>query len=197
MSAAAFTVEEAAELRGYEFPEVKVGYNTRDVLIYNLGVGASEPCFTFEGDKEFQGALPTFPLCLNLKGSSLDVVPFVSGQAFPLALARVPHAAIVHGEQSISLHKPIPTSAVEGLVHRTRIVDLEDKRSGALLTLHTTLLDTRSGDVIATHLSKVFLKGMGGFASPAPADKPAGKGVSGKQTPRGAGALAGGDGRGR
>ncbi|KAJ1492931.1 hypothetical protein T484DRAFT_1769789 [Baffinella frigidus] len=84
-----FTAEEAAALRGYEFPDEKVGYNTRDVLIYNLGVGATEPCFTFEGDPAFQGALPTFPLCLIHKGSSLDVVPFAPTQTLPPALAKV------------------------------------------------------------------------------------------------------------
>jgi hypothetical protein len=124
----AFTAQDAASLRGYEFPEEKVGYNTRDVLIYNLGVGATEPAFTFEGDPAFQGPLPTFPLCLVHKRSSLDIVPFSTGEMLPPALSKVPQTAIVHGEQWIELLKPLPISSMEGLVHRTKVVDLEDKR---------------------------------------------------------------------
>jgi len=184
-----FTAQDAASLRGYEFPEEKVGYNTRDVLIYNLGVGATEPAFTFEGDPAFQGPLPTFPLCLVHKRSSLDIVPFSTGEMLPPALSKVPQTAIVHGEQWIELLKPLPISSMEGLVHRTKVVDLEDKwfrpalatfswpatglvrvdgifvvRSGALISLETHLVEKSSGEILAKHLSKVFLKGMGGFS---------------------------------
>ena len=92
-------------------------------------------------------------------------------------------------KQWIELLKPLPISSMEGLVHRTKVVDLEDKwfrpalatfswpatglvrvdgifvvRSGALISLETHLVEKSSGEILAKHLSKVFLKGMGGFS---------------------------------
>ena len=63
-----------------------VSYNSRDLLVYALGIGCSpvgadqapsfdEMRYLFEGHPEFC-AFPTYPMALPFKGSSSDVVPF-------------------------------------------------------------------------------------------------------------------------
>lgn len=49
----------------------------RDLIVYALGVGASELKFVHENDEQF-AALPTFPFVLPFKGTEHDVVGFPS-----------------------------------------------------------------------------------------------------------------------
>lgn len=61
-----------------------MSYNSRDLLIYALGIGCGrtdddqEMSFVFEEHPSF-AAVPTFPLVLPFKGASSDVVPFPGG----------------------------------------------------------------------------------------------------------------------
>jgi multifunctional beta-oxidation protein len=81
---------------------VPYSYTERDVILYNLGIGATEKelKWTFEGDDDFS-ALPTF-----------GVIPqFSCGAAFPLDwLPNFNPAKLLHGEQYLSIKAPIPTS---------------------------------------------------------------------------------------
>ena len=63
-----------------------VSYNSRDLLVYALGIGCSpgvadqvpsfdEMRYLFEGHPEFS-SFPTYPVVLPYKGRSSDVVPF-------------------------------------------------------------------------------------------------------------------------
>lgn len=80
---------------------------------------------------------------------------------------------LVHGEQSIALHRAVPLNG--DVIGRSRIVDVIDKGEGkgALLMQEKELVDAASGDLIATLRSTVFLRGNGGFGGPARASPPA------------------------
>ena len=56
---------------------VAVSYTKRDLLLYALGIGASETRFVYENDDEF-AAFPTFPIVLPFTGTAHDVVDFPS-----------------------------------------------------------------------------------------------------------------------
>ncbi|CAN0369582.1 unnamed protein product, partial [Hapterophycus canaliculatus] len=52
-----------------------VSYTSRDLLVYALGIGATELRYLHEDHQGFR-AFPTYPLVLPYKGTSSDVVPF-------------------------------------------------------------------------------------------------------------------------
>lgn len=74
---------------------------------------------------------------------------------------------LVHGEQSFTLHAPLP---VEGeIVATTRVVDVVDKGEGkgALLYTEKQVIDATTGALLATTESATFLRADGGFGGPA------------------------------
>ena len=98
---------------GYTSEPHEASWNSKDCLIYALGVGAgvADPTgfeleFTTENSQDVtQRVLPTFPV----------VVPGGSG-AFA-NIGTFNPAMLVHGEQSVALHGPLP---VDGRVSRSR-----------------------------------------------------------------------------
>ncbi|KAN0066359.1 hypothetical protein ACQY0O_000453 [Thecaphora frezii] len=128
-------------------------YGERDVILYNLGVGATEKelDLVFEQDDNFQ-AVPTFGVIPQFAASSgipLDFLPNFS----PMML--------LHGEQYLAIKKPIPTSAT--LVNRPKILEVLDKGKAAAVTSVTHTLDKATGEVVFESQSTVFIRGSGGF----------------------------------
>ncbi|AEA25126.1 MaoC/PaaZ C-terminal domain-containing protein [Pseudonocardia benzenivorans] len=128
-------------------------WDSKDALLYAVGVGAGlgdptrELEFTTENsDGVEQRVLPTFAVLLS--------------QAPPPSFGEFDRAMLVHAEQHLVLHRPVP---VEGTVTaRARVVGVHDKGSGALVTIEATaVLD--GGEPLATNRSAVFIRGEGGF----------------------------------
>jgi len=70
-------------------------------------------------------------------------------------------AMLVHGEQAIELHGPIPTS---GTVSTTTTVSgIYDKGSGALVVLSSKSVDASDGTPRFSTASSLFIRGEGGF----------------------------------
>ncbi|KAI9461601.1 peroxisomal hydratase-dehydrogenase-epimerase [Lactarius psammicola] len=128
-------------------------YDERDVVIYNMGVGATEKDlqWVYEGDENF-GALPTFGVCPQ----------FASSAGFPFDwLPNFNPAKLLHGEQYLSIKAPIPTSGE--LINQARLYEVLDKGKAASLTaiVHTT--DKRTGEVIFENQTTLVVRGSGGF----------------------------------
>ena len=94
---------------GMESEPHESSWDSKDCLLYSLGVGAgaTDPTgfeleFTTENTKDIQQkVLPT--MCVVLGGT---------GGRGPLAhLGDVNYSKMVHGEQGVILHKPLPTQA--------------------------------------------------------------------------------------
>jgi acyl dehydratase len=80
-------------------------------------------------------------------------VPFEFGTFDP--------AMLVHGEQAIELHSPIPTS---GTVHTTtKVSGIFDKGSGALVVLSSSSVDASDGTPRFSTATSLFVRGEGGF----------------------------------
>ena len=99
-------------------------YTERDVILYNLGIGATEQelQWTYENHEDF-AALPTFgviPQFLASAGLSLDWLPNFNP------------AKLLHGEQYLEIKAPIPTSGE--VVNEARYACLHGIVSGQLLT---------------------------------------------------------------
>ncbi|HLI25217.1 MAG TPA: MaoC/PaaZ C-terminal domain-containing protein [Acidimicrobiales bacterium] len=132
-------------------------WTSKDCLLYALGVGAgmTDPTgfeleFTTENSQDVtQRVLPTFPV----------VVP--GGHGAFAALGQFNVAMLVHGEQAVELHRPLP---VEGGVSAvTTITGIYDKGSGAVVATETKATDRASGQPLYTTRSSAFIRGEGGW----------------------------------
>ncbi len=132
-------------------------WTSKDCLLYAIGVGAGatdptgfELAFTTENtDGVSQRALPTFPVVIQ--GS-----PGWRG-----AIGDYDPAMLVHGEQSVELHAPLP---VAGSVEATTtITGIYDKGSGAVVASETKAVDTATGAPLYTTSSSMFIRGEGGW----------------------------------
>ncbi|KAJ3734229.1 hydroxysteroid dehydrogenase [Lentinula guzmanii] len=128
-------------------------YTERDVILYNLGIGATETQlqWTYEGAEDFS-ALPTFGVIPQFSASSslsLDWLP-----DFDLT-------KLLHGEQYLSIKAPIPTNG--DLVNSARILEVLDKGNAAAVTIIVETREKHSEEVIFENQSTVFVRGSGGF----------------------------------
>lgn len=129
-------------------------YTERELILYNLGVGATEKDlqWTFEGDDQF-APIPTF-----------GVIPqFPSSSGLPLDwLPNFNPAKLLHGEQYLSIKAPLPMPDGE-LVNQARILEVLDKGKAAAVTCIVETHDKRTGKLIFENQSTVFIRGSGGF----------------------------------
>jgi acyl dehydratase len=142
---------------GYSSEARESSWDSKDCMLYALGVGAgvADPTgfeleFTTENTSEVtQRVLPTFPV----------VVPGGAG-AFAKIGSFNP-AMLVHGEQSVELHAPLPVAGTVSSV--TTITGVYDKGSGAVISTSTVATDTSSGSPLWTTTSSAFIRGEGGW----------------------------------
>jgi acyl dehydratase len=141
-------------LRAYRVPDVRSRWDVRDAIRYALGVGAAlsdidETQFVFEDGLV---ALPTMALTLGTPGFWL-MEPEL-GLDWP---------QILHGEQSMTLHRPLPAEG--DVIGKTWIGPLSDKGVGKPALLHCIrhLYDPASKDLIAEMEELWVLRDAGGF----------------------------------
>lgn len=147
---------DAQKLLNWKFAEIEHSYTDKDTMLYALGVGCaadpSEPGeLRFVYEKNL-AALPTMAVVLAYPGFWLGNKE-----------STVDASKVLHGEQELILHKPIPAAGT--IIGRARVTDLLDKGKdkGAVLYSERTLFDKASGDRIATMTSTTMLRGDGGF----------------------------------
>jgi acyl dehydratase len=153
MSSTAFDPQKVLD---WKFQDIEHTYTEKDTILYALGLGCgSDP--QAPGDLKFvyeKGlvALPTLPVVLAHPGNWLDTRE-----------STVNYSMVLHGEQSLTLHRPVPPAGT--LIGRSRIVDLLDKgkEKGAVLYSERTILDKATGQPIATMGSTTMLRGDGGW----------------------------------
>jgi acyl dehydratase len=130
-------------------------WDSKDALLYAVGVGAglgdplAELEFTTENSEGIeQKVLPTYAV-LIAQGRTMA------------SLGDFDRAMLVHAEQAIELHRPLP---VAGTVRTTSTVTgIYDKGSGALVVTENAAVDAATGEPLATARSSAFIRGEGGF----------------------------------
>src|SRR5687768_10454955 len=137
---------------GAEAGPVERSWTSKDALLYAVGVGAGtdELPFTTENSKGVeQQVLPTFAVIAGAGGGAMASV------------GDIDFTQLVHGEQEVVLHRPIP---VEGKVSTTsRVSAIWDKGKGAVIETTSTSVDAASGQPLFDTVSSVFIRGAGGF----------------------------------
>ncbi|HEU5391779.1 MAG TPA: MaoC/PaaZ C-terminal domain-containing protein [Streptosporangiaceae bacterium] len=130
-------------------------WDSKDALLYAVGVGAGlgdplqELEFTTENSEGIeQKVLPTYAVLIAQGRTSGSLGDF-------------DRAMLVHAEQAIELHRPLP---VAGTVRTTSTVTgIYDKGSGALVVTENVAVDAATGEPLATTRSSAFIRGEGGF----------------------------------
>lgn len=144
-------------LKTWAFPEVEQTYSEKDSCYYALGVGCGfDPMderqlrFVYEKD---MCALP-----------SMAVVLCHPGFWMKQPEAGVDWVKLVHGEQALTLHRPLqPTGRLVGRIRNTALND-KGEGKGAVLLNERRLFDAISGELVATLEHTYFLRGDGGFS---------------------------------
>ncbi|HUS64434.1 MAG TPA: MaoC/PaaZ C-terminal domain-containing protein [Kofleriaceae bacterium] len=137
-------------LVGAPLAPTRHAYAWRDAVIYALGVGARvDGELDYLDDGRGPRVLPTFAVVPSF-GSLLDVCARLG--ANPLA--------ILHGEQTVRLHRPIPASGT--FETRAEVTGIYDKGKGALVVVVARTADERGEPLFENEFS-LFVRGEGGF----------------------------------
>lgn len=140
----------SSDLVGMTAEPTSVSWETKDVLLYACGVGArpdAELDFLFEGNGP--NVLPTFAVVPGM---------LAMGSLFAAGIEINP-LMILHGEQSVTLHRRLPPAAEARLT--SRVTEVWDKGKAAVLGCEGTVEDDQ-GPIFTTKAT-LFVRGAGGF----------------------------------
>lgn len=137
-----------------------ISYNTRDLLIYAVGIGCDELKYVYEGDPNFS-VFPTFPITLAFKGTSSDVVSFPSPPMLKMPI--IPFEGIrtvLDGEREII---KVGNLSIEGseLTLKSRIIGVHCRGSGAFVETESLLVE--KGKTVYRMVSGGFYVGAKNF----------------------------------
>ncbi|SDB29734.1 MaoC family dehydratase [Belnapia rosea] len=147
------------QLMNYPIPEVRQTLRWQDVALYNFSIGlGQDPMDEQQLDFVYESRLKVMP--------SMPVVLASPGFWARNADTGLVWQQILHGEQGLILHKPLPTEGE--LIGRSRITGIVDRGEGkgALMYSEREILDGKTGERLATTTSTSFLRGNGGFGGP-------------------------------
>ncbi|MEU6671537.1 MaoC/PaaZ C-terminal domain-containing protein [Streptomyces sp. NPDC046727] len=134
----------------------EISWDHKDVQLYHLGIGAGLPA-TDPDELRYtlESRLHVLPSFATVAGSGSPGV--ISGLSMPgvdVDLARV-----LHGGQSLGIHRPIP---VRGTATATgRIAAVYDKGKAAVLVMRTEVADAEGP--LWTNDAQIYVRGEGGF----------------------------------
>lgn len=159
---------DAQALASCEIRDMRFSYSDRDTMLYALSVG--------------MGADPTdaAELPFVYEGAGLRAVPNIAVVLASTGIIRktgVDLSKVLHGEQRLTLHRPLPTSGE--LLATSRVAAAYDKGpgNGAVLLLETSAR-TADDQPLFTFVMTILARGDGGFggrrgAGPEPHPVPA------------------------
>jgi len=139
----------SSDLVGLTFEPVEFSWGTKDVILYALGVGAKpkdELEFVFEG--KGPKVLPTYA-----------VIPGMFSMGGLISNVEINLAMLLHGEQSITLHREIPPEAKVRVTGR--VAEVWDKGKAAVIGSEG-LVEDANGPLFTTRAT-LFIRGAGGF----------------------------------
>ena len=144
---------------GQRFDDIQQDYDQRDTLLYALSLGLGSDALDRDELPYVYEGLPGRPLrVVPMQAVILGWQPF--WQSAPAAA--IDWKRIVHGEEHVRLHAPLPVAARVRARHR--LVGVQDKGAGrgAVLQIDTELFDRDHGTHLASLASLQFLRGDGG-----------------------------------
>jgi len=141
-------------------------YGDKDVMLYALGVGlGQDPMNETELAFVYEKGLKVVPTAATVLASGAG-----RGEPLPTKEGHRPsqpnYLMLVHGEQKVELHRPLPTSGTFTTESRTIGAFDKGKDKGAVLVSETVWRDEK-GEKVATLTGSSFCRADGGFGGPA------------------------------
>jgi acyl dehydratase len=147
---------------GLKTEEQRFVWDEQKAMLYALGIGlGSDPLDERELKFVYENGLKAMPTLVT-------VIAFGIG---PLGQAGINFARVVHGEQFIELHRPLPPEGEASGSSRVAAVYDKGPDRGAILLVETEL-KTPDGTPLATLRSSIFARGDGGFGGPSEGEAP-------------------------
>jgi acyl dehydratase len=144
-------------------------YGDKDVMLYALGIGlGADPM----GEKElpfvYESGLKVVPTAATvLTGANSRPAEGRPAPQLPAGhrQSQMNFVMMVHGEQKVELHKPLPTSGTFTAEGRT--IGAWDKGEGkGAVVMNETVWTDEKGEKAATLTMSMFYRGDGGFGGP-------------------------------
>jgi acyl dehydratase len=132
-------------------------YTERDTMLYALGIGLG-------GDPMDKGELPfVYENGLKTVPTMATVIAWGAGRVGDTGIN---YAMVVHGEQRVTMHRPLPAAA--SILADSRFIACLDKGpgKGAVLVTETDIRDQATGQALCTLTSSIFARADGGFGGP-------------------------------
>jgi acyl dehydratase len=146
---------DAAKAVAAEPRSAEITWDHKDIQLYHLGLGAGTPA-TDPDELRYtlESRLHVLPSFATVAGAGMGVVGGLSAPGIDVNLAHV-----LHGGQTVELHRPIP---VKGSATSTsRVAAVYDKGKAAVLVLRTEVAD--ADGPLWTSDAQIFVRGEGGF----------------------------------
>lgn len=148
------------DLVGKTFGPYEMNYTWRDVILYNLGIGAKATDLHYVYERA-RGGLKVCP-------SFATITSY--GPLFPiLEKLNIDLKTVLHGEEHIRLFGPIPSQGK--IITEVKIAGIYDKAKAALVELETTSTDEAGNKLFETSMT-LFCRGLGGWGGDPGPKKP-------------------------
>jgi acyl dehydratase len=137
------------DLVGLTFAPVEFAWDSKDVMLYAVGVGAKpdgELDFVFEG--KGPKVIPTYA-----------VIPGMFSMGGLVSNVEINLMMLLHGEQSITLHRELPPEAKVKITGR--VAEVWDKGKAAVIGCEGLVEDDKGP--LLTAKATLFIRGAGGF----------------------------------
>src|SRR5262245_62344400 len=147
---------------GFAYPEQQWTYDTRDVSLYALGVGAAKDptnendlALVYEMSGKGMKVLPSFGVLPAINMVFDQAKRGITAPGLNFGLDRV-----LHGEQYTEVIRPLPTTGK--LSTKAKVSNIFDKGKNALVVTEFTTYD-ENGDVLIKNELTTFVRGAGGW----------------------------------
>src|SRR5271169_3728180 len=147
-------------------------YGDKDVMLYALGIGlGADPMNEKELPFVYERGLKVVPTAATVLaaggGGGRAARAAADAPAMPAGHrpSQINFLMMVHGEQKVELHKPLPTSGTFTAEGRTVGAWDKGEGKGAVVVNETTWTDEK-GDKAVTLTGSMFARGDGGFGGP-------------------------------
>ena len=143
-------------------------YDDKDVMLYALGIGlGADPMNETELPFVYERGLKVVPTAATVLasrpgGRNVGTAPDLPAGHRP---SQINFLMVVHGEQKVELHKPLPPSGTFTAEGRTVGAWDKGEGKGAVIVNETTWTDEK-GEKVATLTGSTFARGDGGFGGP-------------------------------
>jgi len=132
-------------------------YGDRETMLYALGIGfMRDPMNGDELKFVYENNLQTVPTMATVIGW---------GAGGTMAKAGINYLMVVHGEQRLTMHRPLPSAAEVTFDERVVGVFDKGKDKGAVIVTERVMSE-KGGAKLCTLMSTTFARGDGGFGGP-------------------------------